>query len=51
MAWDEDPDAFIDAWDEIEAAGLNDGDGMYRLPKLSPLGLAVRAALEAQGDA
>lgn len=46
QSWDHDPDAFVDAWDEIEAEGLNDGDGTGRLPELSPLGLLVRAELE-----
>lgn len=52
LAWDTDPDAFVDAWDEIEIYGLNDGDGFGRLPRLTPLGQAVRAiVVKEAGDA
>lgn len=43
LCWDTDPDAYVDAYDEVEAAGLIlDATGM---PRLNDLGIAVRAAI------
>ena len=46
LSWDTDPDAFVDAYDEVEAAGLiGETPG---LPRLNALGQAVKAHLEAE---